>query len=91
MVSPSKVPLSGETGADGTVADSSARACFSFGPMVNPLVRERRGILTYDEQPAILQDYRLTFHFGGVANVVHQRGYEVHGIFMRISNEECWL
>ena len=63
---------------------------FGYGPIVNPLVRKRRKLQTCDEQAAVLRDYRLTFNFGGVANVVPQRGYEVHGILMRFPSQSDW-
>jgi len=64
--------------------------CFGYGPMVHPAVRQRRGVETGQEQAAILPEYRLTFAFGGVASVVKQRGYDVHGIVMRCSSTQSW-
>ena len=43
---------------------------FGYGPIVNDMVRKRRGIETTQIQPAYLPDYRLTFSFGGLANIV---------------------
>ena len=64
--------------------------CFGYGPMVNPIVRQRRGVHTIQEQAAILPEYRLTFAFGGVASVVPQRGYDVHGIVMKCQSAADW-
>lgn len=63
---------------------------FGYGPIVNPMVRRRRKLKTCDERPAILPEFRLTFAYGGIANMVHQRGYEVHGILMKFTSEEDW-
>jgi hypothetical protein len=32
----------------------------------------------------------LTFAYGGIANMIRQRGYEVHGILMKFTVEEDW-
>jgi hypothetical protein len=63
---------------------------FGYGPMIHPTVRYRRGVQVLDEQPAILRNHRLTFAFGGVASVVQQRGYEVHGVVMRCQSQSDW-
>ena len=63
---------------------------FGYGPMVHPIVRHRRGIEVVEEQPAILRNHRLTFAFGGVASVVPQRGYEIHGIVMKCKTADDW-
>ena len=63
---------------------------FGYGPIVNDLVRQRRGIHTTEIRAAYLSDYRLTFAIGGLANVVHKRGYEVHGLLMKLAQKEDW-
>jgi len=59
---------------------------FGYGPIVNEIVRKRRNIRTTDLQAAFLDGYRLSFEFGGVANVVRQRGYRVHGVLMTLTS-----
>lgn len=59
---------------------------FGYGALVNPISRQRRGINTCQAQAASLPDYRLTFAFGGAANIVKKKGWEVHGILMRVSS-----
>lgn len=61
---------------------------FGVGPIVHPKVRKRQGVEVSEDQAAVLNDYRLTFVKGGVANVVASRGYEVHGVVMKF--ESCW-
>uniref|UniRef100_A0A7S1UWI2 gamma-glutamylcyclotransferase n=1 Tax=Grammatophora oceanica TaxID=210454 RepID=A0A7S1UWI2_9STRA len=63
---------------------------FGYGPMVHPTVRHRRGVKVMNEQAAILTDHRLTFAYGGVASVVKQRGYDVHGIVMQCQSTSDW-
>ncbi|CAB9513595.1 expressed unknown protein [Seminavis robusta] len=63
---------------------------FGYGPIVHPSVRQRRGIRVTDEQPAVLRDHRLTFAFGGIASLVAQTGYDIHGIVMRCETESDW-
>jgi hypothetical protein len=69
---------------------STAIYYFGYGPTVNPMVRSRRRLKTCEERPAILPEFRLTFAYGGIANMVRQRGYEVHGILMKFTSEEDW-
>eukprot|EP00526_Cylindrotheca_closterium_P010236 CAMPEP_0113657782 /NCGR_PEP_ID=MMETSP0017_2-20120614/31287_1 /TAXON_ID=2856 /ORGANISM="Cylindrotheca closterium" /LENGTH=401 /DNA_ID=CAMNT_0000571847 /DNA_START=201 /DNA_END=1407 /DNA_ORIENTATION=+ /assembly_acc=CAM_ASM_000147 len=57
-----------------------------FFPVVNNLVRKRRNIRTTSLQPAFLDGYRLSFEFGGIANVVRARGYRVHGVLMTLAS-----
>ena len=71
-------------------ADAVVYYCFTYGPMVHPTVRDRRGVSTVEEQAAVLREHRLTFAFGGVASVVPQRGYDVHGIVMRCRSRSDW-
>ena len=75
-----------------TTANSSSTAIyyFGYGPIVNPNVRIRRGLTTIEERPAILPEFRLTFAYGGIANIIRQRGYEVHGILMKFTSEDDW-
>jgi hypothetical protein len=63
---------------------------FGYGPIVNSVVRARRGVHICEEQAALLPEFRLTFAYGGVVNVVKQRGYEVYGVLMKFDNEEDW-
>lgn len=63
---------------------------FGYGPMVHPTVRHRRGIEVVEAKPAILRNHRLTFAYGGVASVVPQRGYEIHGIVMKCKTAYDW-
>lgn len=63
---------------------------FGYGPICNDLVRRRRGIETAKIQAAYLPDYRLTFAFGGNANIVSKVGYEVHGLLMKLKSHEDW-
>lgn len=63
---------------------------FGFGPIVNDMVRKRRNIHTKSIQAACLRDFRLTFCFGGNASIVPQRGYEVHGLLMKLESKEDW-
>lgn len=63
---------------------------FAYGPIVNPMVRRRRHLNTSEERPAVLPEFRLTFAYGGIANIVHQRGYEVHGILMKFNSAKDW-
>lgn len=63
---------------------------FGYGPVVNPMVRKRRRLQTYEEQPAVLHDYRLTFAYGGIANIFHQRGFQVHGVLMKFKCRKDW-
>jgi len=59
---------------------------FGYGPICNELVRKRRNVRTTDTQAAFLDGYRLSFEFGGVANVVRHRGYRVHGVLMTLKS-----
>ncbi|CAJ1929414.1 unnamed protein product [Cylindrotheca closterium] len=59
---------------------------FAYGPIANEIVRKRRNIRTTSLQPAFLDGYRLSFDFGGIANVVRQRGWKVHGVLMTLAS-----
>ena len=63
---------------------------FGYGPMVHPTVRQRRGVQVSHAQAAVLRDHRLTFAFGGVASVVPQTGYDVHGVVMQCRTQDDW-
>ena len=74
----------------GTTCSSTCIYYFGYGALVNPVSRKRRGVETVSEQPAILTDYRLTFGYGGAANIVHKRGWDVHGVLMKCKSEKDW-
>jgi len=62
---------------------------FGYGPIVNRLVRVRRGfghIPPENIQPAILYDYRLKFVEGGTANIIPSTGWDVKGILIRFDD-----
>ena len=64
-------------------ASSSSNGCiqyFAYEPIVN--------INPIDIQTAYLEDYRLTFEYNGVANIVKQRGYRVHGLLMTLDSQD---
>uniref|UniRef100_A0A7S2VG95 gamma-glutamylcyclotransferase n=1 Tax=Entomoneis paludosa TaxID=265537 RepID=A0A7S2VG95_9STRA len=63
---------------------------FGFGPIVHEQVRQRRGVSTTHCQAAVLRDHRLTFAFGGVATIVPQMGFMVHGVVMKVTDLEAW-
>ena len=68
---------------------------FGYGPIVNPVVRKRRGVRTVGSgddgaRAALLPDHKLTWAFGGVVNIVKQRGFEVMGILLEFDDEEEW-
>ena len=69
---------------------------FGYGPIVHPVVRKRRGVKTVGEsgdggaRAALLPDHKLTWAFGGVVNIVKQRGFEVMGILLEFDDEEEW-
>lgn len=69
---------------------SNALYYFGYGPIVNDLVRQRRGIETTEIRAACLSDYMLTFCIGGLANIVPRRGYEVHGLLMKLKSAKDW-
>jgi len=70
--------------------DSSPIYYFGYGPIVNDLVRKRRGIKVSEIQAAYVPDYRLTFAIGGMASIVHRVGFEVHGLLMKLESNEDW-
>lgn len=63
---------------------------FGYGPIVNPLVRQRREVRASHSQAAVLPEHRLTFAFGGVVNIVPQRGYEVYGVLLTFDRLQDW-
>lgn len=64
---------------------------FGYGPICNELVRRRREIKVVEIQAAYCPDYRLTFAFGGIADIVAKKGFEVHGLLFKLESEEDWL
>jgi len=71
-------------------ASSSSIYYFGYGALVNPVSRKRRGVETVSEQPAVLTDYRLTFGYGGAANIVRKCGWDVHGVLMKCKSDKDW-
>lgn len=65
---------------------------FGYGPIVNPIVRYRRGCMILPEniQTAILYDHRLTFVKGGTANIVPSRGWDVKGVLLKFNTPQEW-
>ena len=63
---------------------------FGTGPIVNPVVRKRRGVQVSEERAAILSEYRTTFAVGGIANIVQGSGCEVHGVLMKFDSQQSW-
>ena len=76
--------------SSGDCSPSNPIYYFGYGPIVNPIVRRRRGVKTMKEQGAVLPEYRLTFAYGGVVNAIKQRGYEVQGVLMAFETQEDW-
>lgn len=72
--------------------DSDAIYYFGYGPIVNPLVRYRRGCMIPPQniRTAILYDHRLKFVKGGTANIVKSRGWDVKGVLLRFENQQEW-
>lgn len=100
MTSTTCGPLSGslqpssasEASAMSTCDESEAIYYFGYGPIVNPIVRYRRGCMIPPEQikTAILYDHRLKFVAGGTANVVATRGWDVKGVLLRFNSKDEW-
>lgn len=63
---------------------------FGYGAMVNAVSRARRGVETLNERPAILENFRLTFAYGGAGNILRKRGWSVHGVVMECKAEKDW-
>jgi len=63
---------------------------FSYGLMVNPLARARRGVQTDEAHAALLRDHRLNFSYGGAANIEPKTGWEVYGVLMKCSSVDDW-
>jgi hypothetical protein len=63
---------------------------FGYGPIVNDMVRQRREIETSEIQAAYVSEYRLTFAFGGNANIVKKVGFQVHGLLMKLKSPADW-
>jgi len=81
-----------EASAMSTCDESEAIYYFGYGPIVNPIVRYRRGCMIPPEQikTAILYDHRLKFVAGGTANVVATRGWDVKGVLLRFNSQDEW-
>jgi len=79
-----------EGSAMSTCEESEAVYYFGYGPIVNPIVRYRRGCKIPPEniKIAILYDHRLQFVPGGTANIVATRGWDVKGVLLRFNPEE---
>lgn len=73
-----------------TTEQGSGILYFGYGAMVNPISRARRGVHTLNERPATLEDYRLTFAYGGAGNILRKRGWSVHGVVMECKTEKDW-
>lgn len=43
-----------------------------------------------NERAALLEDYKLTFAYGGAGNVLRKRGWSVHGVVMECNDEKDW-
>ena len=63
---------------------------FAYGPMTNSVVRQRRGIQATVIRAAYLPEHGLSFAVGGLASIVPRRGYDVHGILLKLESEEAW-
>lgn len=63
---------------------------FAYGPVCNEMVRKRRGIECTEIKAAYVPDYRLTFAFGGNANILSKTGFEAHGLLMKLKSPEDW-
>lgn len=63
---------------------------FGYGAMVNPVSRSRRNVETVMEKPAVLNDFRLTFAYGGAGNILKKRGWAVHGVLMECKTKKDW-
>jgi len=61
--------------------------CFVYGATSNPISRSRRNIQTVSAQPAVLQDYRISFGQGGAANILSKRGWTVHGVLLECKTQ----
>jgi len=86
-------PSSASDGTDiETINESEAIYYFGYGPIVNALVRYRRGCMISPEnvQSAILYDHRLKFVEGGTANIVPKRGWDVKGVLLKFDTHEQW-
>lgn len=70
-------------------SSSPAIYYFGYGPIVNPIVRYRRGCTAKNlVRTAILYDHRLRFVEGGTANVVPARGWDVKGVLLQFDSME---
>ena len=88
----SLLPSSASEASQFTSDESEAIYYFGYGPIVNPIVRLRRGCTIPPEniRSAILYDHRLKFVAGGTANIVKSRGWDVKGVLLRFDNKREW-
>lgn len=63
---------------------------FSYGSLVNPIARQRRGVCTNEAHAALLPNYRLSFACGGTANIAPKTGWEVYGVVMKCVSMKDW-
>lgn len=75
-----------------TTTSTDAIYYFGYGPIVNPLVRYRRGctLPQANVRTAILYDHRLSFVEGGTATIVPARGWDVKGVLLKFDSVEDW-
>jgi len=90
---PSSFSSSGNPKQEEDDTDTEGIYYFGYGPIVNPLVRQRRGfgadvIPEAHIQPAILYDHRLQFIEGGTANIIPCRGWDVKGVLIKFQSIE---
>jgi hypothetical protein len=78
------------TSSDDSIEKGSGIFYFGYGAIVNSVSRARRGVETLNEKPATLQDYQLTFAYGGAANILRKRGWSVHGVVMECKTAKDW-
>jgi len=88
----SLLPSSASEASQFTNDESEAIYYFGYGPIVDPIVRLRRGcnIAPENIRTAILYDHRLKFVAGGTANVVKSRGWDVKGVLLKFENRTEW-
>ena len=77
-------------GASTSGDDDTPIYYFSYGALVNPIARQRRGVCADEAQAALLPNYRLSFACGGAANITPKQGWEVYGIVMKCSSIQDW-
>ena len=80
---------SSDADADADATPSFRVHYFSYGSMMNPVSRSRRGVISYKEQAAILPNHSLVFN-KGTGDVTPEEGKDVHGVLMEFHNKEDW-